>query len=112
MEGKRCLQVRQLFAEGVCQPRKPPHLHSHCEVVSLHHAGGNEARFWVARHDLVEDAHNAAWEIGPGRTGPASLLACLRLAQLFEVTNKLLYDLVSNVGARPFIFRALALLRG
>ena len=34
-------QVRQLFAERICEPRKAPHRHSHREVLSLHEASRN-----------------------------------------------------------------------
>ena len=48
------------------EPRESPHLHPHGEVLPLHETGADVARLRVSKHDLVEDAHDAGWVIGPG----------------------------------------------
>jgi hypothetical protein len=41
MERDRVLQILQLFAESVRQPRKPTHRHSHGEILALNIARRN-----------------------------------------------------------------------
>jgi hypothetical protein len=63
MQGDSSFQVRQLLAERVCEPRKSPHRHSHCEVLPLHERRADMVGIGIALSDLGYNPRDAWWGV-------------------------------------------------
>jgi hypothetical protein len=57
------LQVRQLFAERIREPRQSPHRHSHGQVLPFHKTGRDEVRVGVALSDFGYTPRDAPWGV-------------------------------------------------
>src|SRR5437016_6267296 len=91
MQSDSGFQMRQLFAESICQPRQPAKLHPHGEVLPFHVRRADMVGIGIARADFGYNLHDWAW--GVPRIS-------VRLAPLAEQ----LYDL-SEVHIQAETFR-------
>src|SRR5437899_2865176 len=57
------LQMRQLFAESVCEPRQSAKLHPHREVLPLHVRRADMVGIGIARADFGYNLHDWAWGV-------------------------------------------------
>ena len=65
VQGNRSFQVRQLFAEGIREPRKTAHRHSHGEVLPLYKAGRNLIGIGIALAHLGYNPLDWRWGVPP-----------------------------------------------
>jgi hypothetical protein len=63
VQRERGLQMRQLFAEGVGEPRKTTHLHSHSEVLPFDERSADVFRVGVPASDLGYNLDDWAWGV-------------------------------------------------
>jgi hypothetical protein len=52
VQGNGGFQMRQLLAERIREPRKSPHRHSHCEVLSLDKRSADLSGIGIAKSDF------------------------------------------------------------
>jgi len=71
MQSNGGLEVRQLFAEGICEPRKSPHRHSHGQVLPFYKRRTHVVRVGIALSDLGYNPRDAWW--GVPRIGSVKL---------------------------------------
>ena len=84
MQAHSCFQVRQLLAESIGQPREPPELHSHGQVLALYEAGRDVLGIGIALSNLGYDPRDAWW--GVPRIGRIELpVVAKHLRELGEV---------------------------
>ena len=57
------LQMRQLFAESICEPRQSAKLHSHGEVLPFHVRRADMVGIGIARADFGYNLHDWAWGV-------------------------------------------------
>src|SRR5260370_42652406 len=55
--------VLGLFREGISQPRKSPHSHSHREILSLNKASADVLRIWLAENSFFLAACAFRWAV-------------------------------------------------
>ncbi len=65
VQGDSGIQVRQLLAERIGEPRKAPKLHPHGQVLSLYKAGRNVPRVRIASSHLGYNLDDWAWGVPP-----------------------------------------------
>jgi hypothetical protein len=63
VQGDSSLQVRQLLAESICQPRQAAKLHSHREVLPFNVAGRDMRRVGVALSNFGYNLRDWAWGV-------------------------------------------------
>ena len=61
MQSARCFQVHQFLAESVRQPREPPKLHPHREILPLYKAGRDVLGIGIASSDLGYNLDDWTW---------------------------------------------------
>ena len=83
MQGNSRLQMRQFFAEGICQPRQPAKLHPHSEVLPFHKTSRDVLRIGVSLAHFGYDLHDWPW--GVPRIGIVLAIIAKQLCELREV---------------------------
>src|SRR5438309_9871831 len=83
MQGHGRFQVRQFFAESICEPSQSTKLHPHSEVLAFHKASRDVLRIGIALADLGYDLHDWPW--GVPRISIVLAIITKQLCELREV---------------------------
>lgn len=63
MQSDSRFQMRQLFAERICEPRESPHRHPHGRVLPFHERRRDMLRIRIASSDSGYNPRDAWWEV-------------------------------------------------